>query len=117
MKVLKAAKVKGVPTLIFDDEADNASLNTNESKQSKKGKDAIDNSKLFETIRKIREEVANHIYIQITATPQSLLLQRLPHPCKPKFCAALPKPGGSYMGGELFFAEKSNYSYIVDKVV
>jgi hypothetical protein len=38
LKVLKAAKVKDVPTLIFDDEADNASLNTNESKQAKQGK-------------------------------------------------------------------------------
>ncbi|MEH1883275.1 hypothetical protein [Nostoc sp.] len=107
LKVLKTAKVRGVPTLIFDDEADNASLNTNESKQSKKGKDDVDDSKIFETIGKIRQEVANHIYIQITATPQSLLLQSLPHPCKPKFCAALPEPGDSYMGGELFFAEKS----------
>ncbi len=114
LKVLKAAKVKGVPTLIFDDEADNASLNTNESKQAKKGKDAIDDSKIFKTIGKIRQEVANHIYIQITATPQSLLLQSLPHPCKPKFCAALPEPGDSYMGGELFFADKSNYCCIVD---
>ncbi|MEH2184587.1 MAG: Z1 domain-containing protein [Nostoc sp.] len=114
LKVLKVAKVRGVPTLIFDDEADNASLNTNESKQAKKGKDAIDDSKIFETIGKIRQEVANHIYIQITATPQSLLLQSLPHPCKPKFCAALPEPGDSYMGGELFFAENSKYCCIVD---
>ncbi|NDJ22096.1 hypothetical protein GS682_10700 [Nostoc sp. B(2019)] len=114
LKILKAAKVKDVPTLIFDDEADNASLNTNESKQAKKGKDAIDDSKIFKTIGKIRQEVTNHIYIQITATPQSLLLQSLPHPCKPKFCAALPEPGDSYMGGELFFADKSNYCCIVD---
>ncbi|MCF2148551.1 Z1 domain-containing protein [Desmonostoc muscorum LEGE 12446] len=114
LKVLRAAKIKCVPTLIFDDEADNASLNTNESKQAKKGKDAIDDSKIFETIGKIRQEVANHIYIQITATPQSLLLQKLSQPCKPQFCAALPEPGDSYMGGELFFAEESNYSYIVD---
>ncbi|MEH2303801.1 Z1 domain-containing protein [Nostoc sp.] len=114
LTVLRAAKIKCVPTLIFDDEADNASLNTNESKQAKKGKDTIDDSKIFETIGKIRQEVANHIYIQITATPQSLLLQKLSQPCKPQFCAALPEPGDSYMGGELFFAEKSNYSCIVD---
>ncbi|MBD2211795.1 Z1 domain-containing protein [Nostoc linckia FACHB-104] len=114
LKVLKTAKVKDVPTLIFDDEADNASLNTNEYKQAKQGKITISDSAIFEKIGNIRKEVANHIYIQITATPQSLLLQRLPHPCKPKFCAALPKPGGSYMGGELFFVEKSQYSYIVD---
>ncbi|MGC1394255.1 MAG: hypothetical protein WA828_08225, partial [Coleofasciculaceae cyanobacterium] len=32
LKVLKSAKAKSVPTLIFDDEADNASPNTNEAK-------------------------------------------------------------------------------------
>lgn len=112
LKVLKEARVKNVPTLIFDDEADNASLNTSESKRAKKVK--VDDSKIFETIGKIRQEVANHIYIQITATPQSLLLQKLSHPCKPKFCAALPEPGDSYMGGDLFFANKSNHCYIVD---
>jgi hypothetical protein len=115
LTVLKTAKVKNFPTLIFDDEADNASLNTNEAKQAKKGKDAIADSTTFEQIHSnIRGEVPNHIYIQITATPQSLLLQRLDNPCKPRFCAALPEPGDSYMGGELFFSENSKHYYIVD---
>ena len=109
LKVLKSAKAKSVPTLIFDDEADNASPNTNEAKQSKKGKDTVPDSAIFEKIGKIREEVANHIYLQITATPQSLLLQSLGHPCSPAFCAALPEPGESYMGGDLFFTENSKY--------
>lgn len=109
LKVLKFAKASSVPTLIFDDEADNASPNTNEAKQAKKGKDTVPDSAIFEKIGKIREEVANHIYLQITATPQSLLLQNLDHPCRPVFCAALPKPGDSYMGGDLFFAEDSKY--------
>ncbi len=109
LKVLKYANVKTVPALIFDDEADNASLNTNESKQAKQGKHDIPDSRIFEKIGKIREAIPNHIYIQITATPQSLLLQSLDHPCKPVFCAALPEPGSDYMGGELFFAENSSY--------
>jgi hypothetical protein len=114
LEALKAAKASRVPTLIFDDEADNASLNTNEAKQSKKGKDIIPDSAIFEWIGKIRKEVSNHIYIQITATPQSLLLQNLDHPCKPNFCAALPEPGDSYMGGELFFQENSLYCHTID---
>ncbi|BBD59381.1 hypothetical protein NIES2109_21640 [Nostoc sp. HK-01] len=112
--VLKTAKVKNFPTLIFDDEADNASLNTNESKQAKYGKDVVPDSSTFVHIGEIRQEVANHIYIQVTATPQSLLLQKLSHPCSPQFCAALPEPGESYMGGELFFTEESKYCCIVD---
>jgi hypothetical protein len=114
IQVLKYAKASTVPTLIFDDEADNASLNTNEAKQSKKGRDAVEDSAIFEKIGKVRQEVANNIYLQITATPQSLLLQNLEHPCKPIFCAALPEPGGSYMGGDLFFAENSPYCRIVE---
>jgi hypothetical protein len=42
-----------------------------------------------------------------------LLLQNLDHPCKPAFCAALPQPGDSYMGGDLFFEEESPYCSIV----
>ncbi|MFH7024283.1 MAG: Z1 domain-containing protein [Heteroscytonema crispum UTEX LB 1556] len=113
LQVLKFAKASSVPTLIFDDEADNASLNTNEAKQAKKGKNTVADSSIFEKIGNIRKEVANHIYVQITATPQSLLLQNLDHPCKPVFCAALPKPGDSYMGGDLFFEENSPFCYTV----
>ena len=109
LKVLKSAKARNVPTLIFDDEADNASPNTNEAKQAKKGKETVPDSAIFEKIGKIREEVVNHIYLQITATPQSLLLQSLGHQCSPVFCAALPEPGESYMGGDLFFTEDSKY--------
>ncbi len=112
LKVLKSAKARRVPTLIFDDEADNASPNTNESKQAKQartGKNQVKDSAIFERIGQIREEVANHIYLQVTATPQSLLLQNLGHPCSPAFCAALPEPGESYMGGDLFFTENSKY--------
>ncbi|GAB4282713.1 MAG: Z1 domain-containing protein [Oscillatoriaceae cyanobacterium] len=113
LQVLKLAKASSVPTLIFDDEADNASLNTNEAKKAKKEKDTVPDSAIFEKIGQIRKEVANHIYIQITATPQSLLLQNLDHPCKPAFCAALPEPGESYMGGDLFFQDDSPHCFTV----
>ncbi len=110
LKVLKDAKARGVPTIIFDDEADNASLNTNEAQQSKKGKDTVPDSSTFDKIGKIREEVANHIYLQITATPQSLLLQNIDHECKPAFCV-LSQPGAKYMGGDLFFKDDRSFCY------
>ena len=113
IEVLKHSGSRNVPTLIFDDEADNASLNTNEAKKSKKGKNNVADSTIFEKIGKIRKEVTNNIYLQITATPQSLLLQNLDHPCKPVFCAALPEAGDSYMGGDLFFTKKSPYCVTV----
>jgi hypothetical protein len=36
LKVLKSSHASSLPTLIFDDEADNASPNTNEGQQAKK---------------------------------------------------------------------------------
>jgi len=114
LKVLKDAKARDVPTIIFDDEADNASLNTNEAKQAKKGKDTVPDSFTFDKIGKIREEVANHIYLQITATPQSLLLQNIDHECKPAFCV-LSKPGEKYMGGDLFFEDDRRFCYTAVK--
>lgn len=113
LEVLKNAKACNVPTLIFDDEADNASLNTNEAKQSKTGKNVIPDSSTFEKIGKIRKEVGNHIYIQITATPQSLLLQNIDHPCKPVFCILSEPDNQKYMGGDLFF-ENDKHCCIVD---
>ena len=108
LEVLKSGEAKTVPSVIFDDEADNASLNTNEAKQSKKGKVDVPDSSIFDVIGKIRKSIPNHIYLQITATPQCLLLQSLNHPCKPAFCI-LSKPGLGYMGGDLFFGESSSY--------
>lgn len=113
LKVLKSAKASSVPTLIFDDEADNASLNTNEAKKAKKEKNTVPDSKIFELIAKIRQQVANHIYLQITATPQSLLLQNLDHPCKPAFCV-LSKPGNTYIGGDIFFEQNSQHCCTVE---
>ncbi|MBC6480136.1 MAG: Z1 domain-containing protein [Hormoscilla sp. GM7CHS1pb] len=110
LAVLEYAKARDVPTIIFDDEADNASLNTNEAKQAKKGKDTVPDSSTFDKIGKIREEVANHIYLQITATPQSLLLQNIDHECKPAFCV-LSQPGEKYMGGDLFFEDDRRFCY------
>ena len=62
LQVLKYAKAKNVPTLIFDDEADNASLNTNESKQSKNGENSIPNSAIFDKICDIRQLPIIFIY-------------------------------------------------------
>ncbi len=47
----------------------------------------------------------------MVSTYQCLLLQILGHPCSPVFCAALPEPGESYIGGDLFFGEDSKYCY------
>lgn len=113
LSVLRSANAQCVPGLIFDDEADNASLNTNEAKQAKRGKHSVPDSSIFDLIGQIRKLIPNHIYLQITATPQSLLLQSLKHPCSPAFCV-LSKPGDAYMGGDLFFEPSSQHCCTVE---
>lgn len=99
-RVLWFAGARYFPGLLLDDEADNASLDTNASKED------AEPGAIFSRIGQIRKAMGNHIYLQVTATPQSLFLQAVNHPCKPKFCARLP-PGDEYVGGTQFFADDS----------
>ena len=107
LAVLKTSDARRVPGIVFDDEADNASLNTRESKQTN------EQSRVFEQIGRLRRSIPNHIYLQVTATPQSLLLQTIDNPLRPAF-AITCEPGENYVGGDLFFAPGSKYVRIVD---
>ena len=110
IEFLKKAGVKTIPGLILDDEADNASLNTQAAKQAREGKKTFDDpSRIFDKIAKIRQVLGNHIFLQVTATPQSLLLQGLEHPSRPVFCEISPM-GDGYMGGNIFFRDNSLHS-------
>lgn len=112
--VLKASRSGRVPAIIIDDEADNASLNTNTAKQARAGDDDdVEPSKIFSLVGEIREAIPNHIFLQVTATPQSLLLQGLDTPMRPSFCVVAP-PGGAYVGGDVFFKEGSAHTVNVD---
>jgi hypothetical protein len=104
--VLKELGASRVPGLILDDEADNASLNTNAARMAKKK--TIEPSAIFALIGEIRSRMPNHVYIQITATPQSLLLQAVENPLRPAWVVMI-EPGDGYVGGEKFFEEESKY--------
>ncbi len=86
------------PIFIVDDEADNASLNTriNQSEQS-----TI--NRLLENIKQLSR---SSIYLQVTATPQSVLLQRLESDWSPDFTYYF-EPGSGYLGGNFFYSENS----------
>lgn len=95
------------PAIIFDDEADQASLNTNI------GKEDDDPSKINALISEIRKTFRVRTYIQVTATPQALFLQGLHSLYRPTF-TVLIEPGEGYIGGDVFFAdENSQYLNIV----
>ena len=109
--VLRLAGARKVPGMILDDEADNASLNTNAARMAK-GKTS-EASKIFEQIGELRSTMPNHVFVQITATPQSLLLQGLDHPMRPAW-HVLVEPGTDYVGGKVFFRDASHYLVHVD---
>lgn len=104
----QTAKAKGLSVFIIDDEADQASLNTFTSKQTGQ----------VSTINKVITDFRNYFpvntYLQVTATPQALFLQRPDHRYHPSF-SVVTEPGPSYVGGDAFFGSgKANLLRIVD---
>lgn len=86
--------MRGNPLFIVDDEADAASLNTlvNRDRQSSINKylDAIKN------------EASSSMYLQVTGTPQAILLQTMASGWHPYFKYYF-SPGSAYLGGDFFF--------------
>ena len=86
--------MKGNPLFIVDDEADAVSLNTlvNQNRQSSVNKylDAIKNG------------ASSSLYLQVTGTPQAILLQATVSGWRPSFVSYF-KPGDGYLGGDFFF--------------
>ncbi|MBF0541397.1 MAG: restriction endonuclease [Nitrospirae bacterium] len=87
---------EGRAIFIVDDEGDAASLNI---KVNKKEQSAI-NAHL-EGITKLAN---SSIYLQVTATPQSLFLQSKLSDWRPSFVYYFP-PGLGYLGGDFFYCE------------
>ncbi len=88
------------PIVIVDDEADAASLNT---LVNKKRVSTINNH-----LASIKELASSSIYFQVTATPQSILLQSEISGWKPAFINYF-KPGDGYLGGDFFYAEPTSF--------
>ena len=97
---LKRGRVRGLSCLIIDDEADQASLNT----QARKADGSV--SRINERISELRRFFEKNTYLQVTATPQALFLQAPAHAFRPKF-TVLSHPGSEYVGGDDFFGDQS----------
>ena len=86
--------MKGNPLFIVDDEADAASLNTlvNRDKQSSINK----------YLNAIKNGSSSSLYLQVTGTPQAILLQTMASGWHPYFTYYF-HPGDGYLGGDFFF--------------
>ncbi|SED07063.1 Z1 domain-containing protein [Paenibacillus sp. GP183] len=89
--------------IIFDDEADQASLNTLLNNETD------DLSGVNEAIVSIRSYFESHVYVQVTATPQSLFLQHSESDFAPQFTVTF-EPGEDYIGGDSFFEAEQHLS-------
>ena len=86
--------VKGNPLFIIDDEADAASLNTKVNKNTR--------STINRILNEIKHTTTSSIYMEVTGTPQSILLQTVRSGWKPYFIYYF-RPGKGYLGGDFFF--------------
>ena len=89
---------KRVPAVFLDDEADAASLNTKVNQ--------AEVSSINRLLEELGEIPPSSIYIQVTATPQAILLQTLNSGWKPEIVHAF-EPGSGYSGGKHFYGEDS----------
>lgn len=96
--LVRKVRVKGVPVLIIDDEADQASLN-NEVAQGQE-------STTYRCLMALRQALPSHTYLQYTATPQAPLLVSIIDSLSPNFVQVL-EPGEAYVGGRDFFSDST----------
>ncbi|GAX38259.1 Z1 domain-containing protein [Nodularia sp. NIES-3585] len=102
LNIVQLSNWQNEPVIIIDDEADQASLDTNINNQNRP------TSAVNRAIVDLRNYLNSHTYLQTTATPQSLLLQDSQSPFRPDF-VVVTTPGTGYVGGNYFF-DNNNFS-------
>ena len=98
-KVLSGVDTGDMPVLIIDDEADQASLNT----EVNRGQE----SRTYDALTQLRNAAPRHLYVQFTATPYAPLLLEPEDHLRPDFIELL-QPGEGYTGGREFFVDHAD---------
>lgn len=109
LAVLKKLDLLNVPTLIIDDEGDQASMNTRASSNARRERNGevlteIQMSTIYRRIRDLKNTLPHHTFIQYTATPQAPLFINILDNLSPNFIQLLT-PGEKYTGGRAFCQE------------
>ena len=101
-EILNSGFLNGTGRSIFivDDEADAASLNTQVNRNSI--------STINRRLAEICDTASSCVYLQVTATPQAVLLQTDDSNFRPTFITSF-KPGKNYLGGSFFFSRPDSY--------
>jgi hypothetical protein len=108
INVMRNLNLTNVPTLIIDDESDQASLNTRARANARSGENVNegDASTIYRRINSLREVFPHHTLLQYTATPQANLFINIWDRLSPNFIKLLT-PGSGYTGGSTFFIDNT----------
>jgi len=113
IQFLQQIEAPTYPALVFDDEADAATPDTTLAARTSGRANApifpstinrrvVENLRPGEEGESIREVFPHSIFVQVTATPYLLFLQRTTSAIRPNIVFLLD-PGDGYCGGEVFF--------------
>lgn len=107
--LMSEINLASVPSLIIDDEGDQASLNTRARWAARAGidlEDLTENnvSTIYRRLNQLRNIFPHHTFLQYTATPQANLFINIMDRLSPNFIKLLT-PGDEYTGGIIFFRE------------
>jgi len=111
-EIFDGLNLNGVPTLIIDDEGDQASLNTLARRAARQGIDIedlteSDVSTIYRRITRLKGLFTHHTFVQYTATPQANLFINIVDRLSPNFIKLLT-PGTEYTGGMDFFRQEAH---------
>ena len=117
VNILAEQNLAGVPTLIIDDEGDQASLNTRARWAARQNLDIeslTENqvSTIYRRINALRNVFPHHTFLQYTATPQANLFINIMDRLSPNFIKLLT-PGPDYTGGIDFFISSANLTLVI----
>jgi hypothetical protein len=105
--LLASLNLQGVSALIIDDEADQASLNTEAQRNANFGRART--STTYRRLMEVRRALPSHTYVQYTATPQAPLLISIIDSLSARWVDVL-EPGKGYAGGITFFGPPTDRS-------
>jgi len=117
IKLLEKIDLEDIPTLIIDDEGDQASLNNKEGANARNASildvyEESEISKIYKHVLTLKSTLPHHTFIQYTATPQAPLFIHKMNNLSPNFIELLT-PGDTYTGGKTFFSSDSNLIRII----
>ncbi len=99
-----------LPALMFDDEGDQATLDTSTGRRARTRED-VEPSRIFSLIHSrelasLKRSLPKAIFVSVTGTPQALFLQNKDSESRPAFIRLI-EPGKGYVGGDVFFATEN----------